>query len=72
MEKTKLEMDFLDSLEKVTKIILDDPKMDLTPSEIEVAMNSIISNNVFVSKNGDFVGVGGARVVTTNTNEIEF
>lgn len=72
MEKTKLEMDFIDSLEKVTKIILDDPKMDLTPSEIETAMNSIITNNIFVSKNGDFVSVGGARVVTTNTNEIEF
>jgi len=72
MEKTKLEMDFLDDLKKVTKISLDDPREDLVPSEIQSAMESIITHNIFASRDGDFVSVGGARVITTNINEMEF
>ena len=72
MDKTKLEMDFLDGLNKVTRISLDDPRMDLIPTEIETAMQSIITHNIFASKDGDFVAVGKARVVTTSVNEMEF
>lgn len=72
MEKTKLEMNFLDSLNKVTKLSLDDPKTDLVPSEIQSAMENIIAQNIFASKGSDFVAVGGARVITTSINEIEF
>ena len=72
MDKTRLEMDFLDALDKVTKISIDDPRMDLIPTEIETAMQSIITHNIFASKDGDFVAVGKARVVTTSVNEMEF
>jgi hypothetical protein len=72
MEKTKLEMDFLDSLNKVVKISLDDPRTDLVPSEIQSAMENIIAQNIFTSKDGDLVAVGGARVITTSINELEF
>ena len=33
MDKVKLEMDFLDIANKVTKITLDDPREDLLPTE---------------------------------------
>lgn len=72
MEKSKLELAFLDSLNKVTRISLDDPRTDLVPSEIQSAMENIIAQNIFTSKDGDFVAVSGARVITTNVNEIEF
>ena len=72
MEKTKLELDFLDPLNKVTRISLDNPREDLIPSEIETAMESVITHNIFATKDGDFVAVGGARVITTNVNEMEF
>lgn len=72
MEKTKLEMEFLDSLNKVTRISLDDPRTDLVPSEIQSAMENIIAQNIFSTKEGDFVAAGKARVITTNINEIEF
>ncbi len=72
MDKVRLEMDFLDSLEKVSRISLDEPREDLIPSEIEAAMQSIISNNIFATKNGDYVGISAARVITTNINEMEF
>lgn len=72
MDKVRLELDFLDSLEKVSRISLEDPREDLIPSEIEAAMQSIISNNIFETKNGDFIGISAARVITTNINELEF
>lgn len=72
MDKVRLEMDFLDSLEKMSRISLDEPREDLIPSEIESAMQSIISNNIFETKNGDYVAISAARVITTNINEIEF
>lgn len=72
MDKTKLEMDFLDTLNKVNRISLDDPRIDLISSEIQAAMDIMITHNIFASKDGDFVAVGGARVITTNVNEMEF
>ncbi|TJX13381.1 DUF2922 domain-containing protein [Tissierella creatinini] len=72
MDKVRLEMDFLDALEKIGRISLDDPRVDLIPSEIEAAMQTIIANNIFETANGDLVGISGARVVTTNINEMEF
>lgn len=72
MDKTRLEMDFLDALNKTTRITLDDPRADLLPTEIQEAMDSIITHNIFASKAGDFVAIGGARVVITSVNEMEF
>lgn len=72
MDKIKLEMDFLDVVNKRVRISLDDPKEDLTNTDIEEAMESIISNNVFLSKDGDLVAIEAARIITTSTNEITF
>lgn len=72
MDKTRLEMDFLDDLNKITRINLDDPRADLIPTEVQEAMDNIIAHNIFASKAGDFVAAGGARVITTSVNEMEF
>ncbi len=72
MDKVRLEMDFLDALEKVSRISLDDPRADLIPSEIQAVMQTIIAQNIFETANGDLVAISGARVVTTNINEMEF
>lgn len=72
MEKTRLEMDFIDEFNKRVRISIDDPKENLTNTDIEDAMQAIISNNVFLSKDGDLVAVEAARIVTTSTNEITF
>lgn len=72
MDKVKLEMDFLDEANKTVRVTLDDPKEDITPEEIETAMESIINLGTLSSKEGDIVGVGKARIVTTNVDEITF
>lgn len=72
METTKLELRFLDAASKKVRLSLDDPDTELSPAEIEAAMESIITDNIFASKDGDFVAAEGARVITTSINEMEF
>lgn len=71
MIKTKLEMDFLDELNKNFRISLDDPREDLSDTEVSDVMSDIMTANVFESKNGALVEVVGARVVTTTIIEME-
>ncbi len=71
MVKTKLEMDFLDALNKNFRISLDDPRVDLTEAEVTGVMGDIITAGVFQSKNGNLIEVAGARVVSTTVTEME-
>lgn len=72
MEKTRLEMDFLDEDGKRFRISLNDPKEDLDRVQIENAMNSVIEHNIFDSNDGDLVALDAARIVTTTSEEIDF
>ncbi len=71
MEKTKLEMEFLDQAGKKFVISLDEPRIDLTPSEVSEAMNTILTHNVFKSSTGDLEVVSDARIVTTTVSTLE-
>lgn len=70
METSKLEMEFLDSAGKKFTISLDEPKPDLTETEIRDAMDDIVSRNIFFSTAGDIVSASGARFVTTTVEEV--
>ncbi len=72
MEKTKLEMDFLDEFSKRLRISVDEPLEDLAQTEIESAMDEIISQNIFISNGVDIVTKEGARIIRTTVNEMEF
>lgn len=71
MAKTKLEMDFLDVLNKNYRMSIDEPRPDLLATEVSEAMDAIVTADVFTSTNGSLIGVTGARVVTTTVNEFE-
>lgn len=70
MEKTKLEMEFLNALNRKYTISIDDPKLDLTPEEVETAMEAIISENVFIVSEADLAKAVEARIVTTTVNQL--
>ena len=72
MEKTRLEMDFLDEGGKRFRISLDDPKEDLDGEQIENVMQNVLSHNIFLSNDGDLVGLDIARIITTTVEEIKF
>ncbi|MFS8540594.1 MAG: DUF2922 domain-containing protein [Tissierellales bacterium] len=70
MEKSILEMEFLDSQGKKFKITIDEPREDLTEMEIRAAMDEIVQKNVFFTSTGDIVAVSGARYVRTLVEEL--
>lgn len=72
METTRLEMFFEDEFGEKNKLTVDNPRLDLIPSEIESAMNAIIASEIFVGKTGKYTTAVGAQVVTVNVNEIDF
>ena len=61
MTKT-LEMTFRDILGKQVTITLPNPKTGLTLSEVNQAMQLIITKNVFFTKNGDLDQIADAKV----------
>lgn len=71
MAKVKLEMDFLDALNKNYRISINDPRPDLTDTEVFAAMDQVLTANVFKSNNGDLLEKVAARLVTTSVEEME-
>ena len=71
METNKLILEFLDTSNKKFLITIDNPRSDLDPTEVKTAMESIVSDNVFTSADGELVGLGEARLVTTTINKID-
>ena len=67
---TKLKMSFKNALDNTSSMSLDDPKADITATEVETIMNDIIAKNVFNTSGGDLVAIRGAEVVTTTVNEL--
>lgn len=72
MENKKLEMDFIDELNKRFRLSIDDPKEDLETIQVEAAMDEILSHNIFTSNGVDLVSYNAARVITTVVEEMEF
>lgn len=70
MANSRLEMVFKNQLDKKTTISIDSPRDDLTEAEVSAAMNDIILKNIFNSSGGDLVAIAGARIVTTDVQEL--
>lgn len=50
-------------------ISVEDPKEDLTDQQVQAAMASILSKNIFTTNDGDLVEAVEARKVTTSITE---
>ncbi|MBZ9607307.1 DUF2922 domain-containing protein [Clostridium estertheticum] len=74
----KLVMRFLTSIEgKYFTLSVDDIKADeegvptITDIEVNALMDLVIAKNIFASANGSLTGKKDAKVVTTDTNEVD-
>jgi hypothetical protein len=68
---TMLEMIFKTGMGRRFRLTLDSPKPDITPAEIEAAMNLIIEKNLF-AVDGGVAEIDSAQIITTQTEEIVF
>ncbi|ACV64698.1 hypothetical protein Dtox_4011 [Desulfofarcimen acetoxidans DSM 771] len=65
-----LRMTFLNAAGNRVSISLDNPRDNLTQSEVEAAMNTVITKKVFTTSGGDLVSIDSAAVIDTTTTEI--
>ncbi|RPF52280.1 DUF2922 domain-containing protein [Aquisalibacillus elongatus] len=66
----RLELKFKNEEGKVATISLDNPIEPTDPVAVQQAMDTIISNDVFLSSGGSFVEVDSARIVDRTVTEI--
>ncbi|NLO90133.1 MAG: DUF2922 domain-containing protein [Clostridia bacterium] len=52
-------------------ISIDNPRSNLTDAEVQSAMDTIISKNIFETSDGNLVGVVSAQLVTTEVHEFD-
>jgi len=64
-----LEMDFSTQLGKTQRVLVYEARENLTAAEINTAMNTIVSKNIFSGSGGELTGKTGARVVIRDVNE---
>ncbi|MCO7174993.1 DUF2922 domain-containing protein [Sporolactobacillus kofuensis] len=67
----KLNLVFLNTEGKSVTLALNDPVEPADPAAIKAAMNTIIAQNVFVSKGGDLTEIKSARISESNTTPID-
>lgn len=51
-------------------ITLDNPRAGLTGAEIEMAMDDVITADVFTTAGGDLVAKKDAKIIDTTTNDM--
>ena len=72
MEQTKrLVMTFKTDGDKKVSLVVDDPRDDISESEIKAAMDLVIAKNIFAPNGGDIVATVEAKVVVTDTTEYD-
>ncbi|WP_338788203.1 DUF2922 domain-containing protein [Metabacillus sp. FJAT-53654] len=69
MAKT-LELQFLNTAGKTVKISVDSPVEPVDQIALNTAMDQILSANIFISTDGEFVSKKGARIIDRNVTEI--
>ena len=69
--KKKLIMSFKTLSGKKISISVDDPRENLTESEIKTAMTTILSKNIFKVNGEDLDSLIEAKVVETGTTEYD-
>ena len=68
MEQTKrLVMTFKTTADKKVSLSVDNPREDITESEIKDAMDLVVSKNIFAPNGADIVSAVEAKVVVTDT-----
>ena len=70
-ETKKLVMVFKNSVGKNVSISIDDPKDNITETEIKTTMELIVEKNIFKKNDYAIVEAVEAKIVTTDTTEYD-
>ena len=72
MEQTKrLVMTFKTDGDRKVSLVVDDPREDISESEIKAAMDLVIAKNIFAPNGDNIVQAVDAKVVVTDTTNYD-
>jgi hypothetical protein len=66
-----LEMTFKTGNGKTFRLSFNDPRADITPAEVQSAMNLVISKNLFAVE-GNVTEIDKAEIITTQSEALAF
>ncbi len=66
----KLQLVFSTDNGKTLTLYVDEPREPINPTDVKNAMDSVIANNLIISKNGPLTSIKGAYFVTRTVEEI--
>lgn len=66
-----LEMDFATELGRTHRMRVYDIRADVTATDINATMDSIVAKNIFGTKTGDLNGKVGARVISRDVEDFD-
>lgn len=69
--KKRLIMNFTSSLGRKVSISVDDPREDITETEIKECMNLVVEKNIFAPNGADITTAVDAKIVVTDTSEYD-
>ncbi|WP_312258381.1 DUF2922 domain-containing protein [Romboutsia ilealis] len=67
----RLVMTFKTTDDKKVSLSVDDPREDITESEIKSAMDLVVDKNIFAPNGADIVSIVEAKVVVTDTTSYD-
>lgn len=67
----QLELQFFNEDERTVTISLENPIEPVDPETVKTVMDTIISENVFMTSGGDLVSKKGARIVERTVTDID-
>lgn len=69
--KKRLIMSFMSTLGRKISISVDDPREDITESDIKACMDLIVAKNIFAPNGADIASTVDAKIVLTDTSEFD-
>ena len=66
-----LDLVFKNAVGKKVLLHIEEPKATITKAEIDSAMETVLTNNIFTSSGGDFVEAVEGRLRTITTDVVE-
>lgn len=66
-----LELKFDTGNGKTMTLTVNEPKANLTPTEVEDVMQAIIASNIFHNSGSNLIAINQARIVERTISEIE-
>jgi len=65
-----IRLTFLTSMGRTVNFTIPNPRPNITKSEVEDVMDTIIAKNIFLTRSGEIVAKRDARIIDTTTDDL--